>query len=279
MNEETAIRVEDISKTFLIPHELTNTFLERLARFEWKRKYEKFEALRDVSFEVNKGEFFGIIGRNGSGKSTLLKIIAGIYTPDKGKVKINGEISPFLELGVGFNPELSGRDNIHLNGTILGLSKKEIKARFDSIVAFSEMERFIDQKLKNYSSGMQVRLAFSVSIHTNKEILIMDEVLAVGDARFQLKCFGFFEEMIQAGKTILFVSHDSTSMRKYANRVLYLENGYPSFIGPAGEALSKYMKTEDIPEKKSEVVDEPKQASKGEAIEDPHRYIFTHFNP
>ena len=145
-----AIRVENVSKQFRIPHENRDTLRERLFNFSRKRTYEVFHALDDISFEIRKGEFFGIIGRNGSGKSTLLKILAGIYTPDSGKVTVNGEISPFLELGVGFNPELSGRDNIFLNGTILGLRKKEIQRKFDEIVAFSELERFIDQKMKNY---------------------------------------------------------------------------------------------------------------------------------
>jgi ABC-type polysaccharide/polyol phosphate transport system ATPase subunit len=246
MDPKTAITAEHISKTFIIPHEKSDTFRERLIRFEKKWNYELFDALKDVSFEVRKGEFFGIIGRNGSGKSTLLKILAGIYTPDKGKVTVNGEISPFLELGVGFNPELSGRDNIYLNGTILGLSKKEISARFDKIMEFSELERFIDQKLKNYSSGMQVRLAFSVAVNTNKDILMMDEVMAVGDTSFQAKCFKVFEDIIKSGKTIIFVSHDTVLMRKYAERVLYLESGQPSFIGSASEAVSKYMYTDLI---------------------------------
>jgi ABC-2 type transport system ATP-binding protein len=246
MDPETAITAEHISKSFLIPHEQSDTIRERFIHFRKKRHYELFDALTDVSFEVRKGEFFGIIGRNGSGKSTLLKILAGIYCPGKGKVTVNGEISPFLELGVGFNPELSGRDNIFLNGTILGLSGKEIRARFDRIMEFSELERFIDQKLKNYSSGMQVRLAFSVAVHTNRDILIMDEVMAVGDASFQAKCFRVFEEIIRSGKTIIFVSHDAASMQKYAGRVLYLEPGKPYFIGSAAEALTRYMHADMI---------------------------------
>jgi ABC-type polysaccharide/polyol phosphate transport system ATPase subunit len=241
MEKDTAIKAEHISKTFLVPREKGDTFREHLLHIRKKNRYESFHALQDVSFEIRKGEFFGIIGKNGSGKSTLLKILAGIYTPDKGNIVINGGVSPFIDLGVGFNPELSGRDNIHLKGTLLGLSGKEIRAKFDSIVDFSELGRFIDQKLKNYSGGMQVRLAFSVAIHANKDILLLDEVLAVGDASFQLKCFEVFEKIIKSGKTILFVSHDTVSMQKYAGRVLYLEAGKPSFTGTSNEALSRYM--------------------------------------
>jgi len=268
MDSEIAIRAEHISKTFLVPHEKGDTLRERLIHFQKKKRYEIFEALTDVSFEIKKGEFFGIIGRNGSGKSTLLKILAGIYTPDCGKITRNGEVSPFLELGVGFNPDLSGRDNIYLNGTILGLSKKEIRSKFKRIVDFSELDRFIDQKLKNYSSGMQVRLAFSVAIHANKDILIMDEVLAVGDAGFQLKCFEIFEEIINNGKTIIFVSHDTISIQKYSNRVLYLESGKPIIIGSPSQAISMYMYTDIVKDSQSiQTQDIASKSNKAEIIE------------
>ena len=256
MDSEIAIQALNVTKSFIIPHENINTLREKVIRFGRKNTYETFHALNNVSFEIKKGEFFGIIGRNGSGKSTLLKILAGIYTPDSGQVNINGAISPFLELGVGFNPELSGRDNIILNATILGMQKKEISKKFDEIVAFSELERFIDQKLKNYSSGMQVRLAFAVAINANKEILLMDEVIAVGDASFQVKCFENFEKIIKQGKTIIFVSHDSGSIQKFSNRVLYLESGSPLFIGSPSEALGLYMNSSIIRE----------QAEKNESI-------------
>lgn len=241
MNNDIAIKVEHVSKSFRIPQQRRNTIRERILSFHKKMTFETFNALEDISFEIRRGEFFGIIGRNGSGKSTLLKILAGIYTPDSGSVQVNGEISPFLELGVGFNPELSGKDNIYLNGTILGLTKKEIERKYNTIVEFSELERFIHLKLKNYSSGMQVRLAFSVAIHANKDILLMDEVLAVGDANFQVKCYQVFEDLIKAGKTIIFVSHDQGSIQKYCNNVLYLESGKPAFIGGPNEALSQYL--------------------------------------
>jgi lipopolysaccharide transport system ATP-binding protein len=246
MNQYTAIKVIGISKSFRIPQEKRNTIREHVTGFRKKMVYETFSALEDVSFEVKRGEFFSIIGRNGSGKSTLLKILAGIYSADNGRVIVNGEISPFLELGVGFNPELSGKDNIYLNGTILGLSKFELDRNYRKIVNFSELNRFIHLKVKNYSSGMQVRLAFSVAIHANKEILLMDEVLAVGDANFQVKCFNVFEDFIREGKTIIFVSHDMPTVQKYSDRVLYLESGKPSFVGRRDEAVSKYMYTDVI---------------------------------
>jgi ABC-2 type transport system ATP-binding protein len=241
MERETAIKAENISKSFLIPHRISDTFRERLVRFEWKMKYERLDALKDISFEAGRGEFFGIIGRNGSGKSTLLKILAGIYTADKGKLTINGQVSPFLELGVGFNMELSGRDNIFLNGTILGLSRKEIRSRFDSIVDFSEMGRFIDQKLKNYSSGMQVRLAFAIAIHANSGILLMDEVLAVGDANFQKKCLAEFDRYKREGKTVVLVSHDIATVRLSCDRVALLRNGEIVKIGNAEEVCNEYQ--------------------------------------
>ncbi|MCK9401341.1 MAG: ABC transporter ATP-binding protein [Bacteroidales bacterium] len=241
MNNDIVIKVEHVSKSFRIPQQRRNTIRERILSFSKKMTYETFNALEDVSFEIKKGEFFGIIGRNGSGKSTLLKILAGIYTPNKGSITINGEISPFLELGVGFNPELSGKDNIYLNGTLLGLTKKEIDRSYHKIVEFSELERFINLKVKNYSSGMHVRLAFSVAIHANKEILLMDEVLAVGDANFQVKCFEVFHKIIAEGRTIIFVSHDLSSIKKYSDRVLLLQNGSTNILGAPEEVIANYM--------------------------------------
>jgi ABC-2 type transport system ATP-binding protein len=169
-------------------------------------------------------------------------MLAGIYVPNKGSIKIKGRISPFLELGIGFNPELSGRDNIYLNGTVLGLTKKQIDEKFDSIVAFSELERFIDQKLKNYSSGMSVRLAFSVAVHANRDILLMDEVLAVGDANFKQKCLQKFEEYKAMGKTIVFVSHDIPSVEKYCDRAMLIRNGKIEKIGDTKEVVGEYIK-------------------------------------
>ena len=238
---DIAISVKNVSKTFKIPHEKVSSLRGAAVSVFKKKSYEEFKALDDVSFEVKKGEFFGIIGRNGSGKSTLLKILAGIYHPDKGKVHTNGRISPFLELGIGFNPELSGRDNVYLNATVLGLTKKEIDEKFDSIVKFSELERFIDQKLKNYSSGMQVRLAFSVSIHANREILLMDEVLAVGDSNFQKKCLREFGRYKSMNKTVILVTHDIATIQKYCDRALLLRNGKIVKIGKAEEVGDEYI--------------------------------------
>ena len=238
---QNAICVENVSKEFNIPHERINTLKSAFINIFRKNTYESFYALKDISFEVKKGEFFGIIGRNGSGKSTLLKILAGVYTKDKGTIKINGLVSPFLELGIGFNPELSGRDNIYLNATILGLSEKEIDEKLDSIIAFSELERFIDQKVKNYSSGMQVRLAFSVAIHANREILLMDEVLAVGDSNFQSKCLGEFNRYKEMGKTVILVTHDVGTIQRYCDRAMLLRNGEIVKIGKAEEVGNEYI--------------------------------------
>jgi ABC-type polysaccharide/polyol phosphate transport system ATPase subunit len=237
-----AIAVRNLSKTFFIPHEKISTLRSAFIRGFRKQSYEKFHALDDVSFTVKKGEFFGILGRNGSGKSTLLKILAGIYTSNTGEIDINGRISPFLELGIGFNPELSGRDNVYLNGTVLGLTKKQIDEKFNSIVGFSELERFIDQKIKNYSSGMQVRLAFSVAIHANRDILLMDEVLAVGDTNFQQKCIEEFNRYRELGKTVILVTHDMSTVERYCDRALLLRNGTVQFIGDPEEAVGLYMK-------------------------------------
>jgi len=238
---QIAISVKNVYKQFTIPHEKTDTLKGAFINLFRKNTYEKFFALKDVSFEVKKGEFFGILGRNGSGKSTLLKILAGVYTANQGSVHIHGLISPFLELGIGFNPELSGRDNIYLNATVLGLCEKEIDAKFDSIVAFSELERFIDQKVKNYSSGMQVRLAFSVAIHANREILLMDEVLAVGDSNFQSKCLREFARYKEMGKTVILVTHDIGTVQRYCDRAMLLRIGEVAKIGSAEEVGNEYI--------------------------------------
>jgi len=243
MNNENnvAIAVNNLSKTFKIPHNRISTLRGAFVSAFKNKAYEKFKALDKVSFEVKKGEFFGIIGRNGSGKSTLLKLLASIYTPDTGRIKINGRVSPFLELGIGFNPELSGRDNIYLNATVLGLTRKQIEEKFAKIVAFSELERFIDQKIKNYSSGMQVRLAFSVAIHANRDILLMDEVLAVGDTNFQQKCLEEFNKYRKQGRTVILVTHDMGTVQRHCDRALLLRNGKVVLIGNPLKAVEKYV--------------------------------------
>lgn len=274
MDKDIAISVKNVSKTFRIPHEKVSSLRgAAVSLFSRNKGYEEFKALDGVSFEVKKGEFFGIIGRNGSGKSTLLKILAGIYQPDKGKVHIDGRISPFLELGIGFNPELSGRDNVYLNATVLGLTKKEIDEKFDSIVKFSELERFIDQKLKNYSSGMQVRLAFSVSIHANREILLMDEVLAVGDSNFQSKCLEEFAKYKEMGKTVILVSHDIGTVQQYCDRAMLVRNGKIISIGNADDVGKEYvnqnMSDEEIRMVEEQILNENKDKIEVSAEEKP----------
>lgn len=234
-SKNIAISVHGISKTFKIPHERYNSLKQNAIHLfsSGRRSYKKFEAVKELTFDIYEGEFFGIVGRNGSGKSTLLKMLAGIYVPNTGRVKINGALSPFIELGVGFNPELSAHDNIYLNGAILGLTRKEIAAKFDDIISFAELEEFVDQKLKNYSSGMQVRLAFSIAIQAQSDILLVDEVLAVGDAAFQKKCMDVFSRLKKEGKTIVFVTHDMSNVEKFCDRVLVVENGKPlGLVGP-----------------------------------------------
>lgn len=241
MTKEAIIKVENLSKVFKLPHEKLSTVKQHFLSIFNKKGYEQFKALDSVSFEIKKGEFFGIIGANGSGKSTLLKILAQIYQPTSGKVTINGSLSPFIELGVGFNPELTARDNIFLNAAILGLTRKQTEEKFDEIVAFSELENFLDQKLKNFSSGMQVRLAFAIAIQAHADILLIDEVLAVGDASFQEKCLVLFRALKKEGKTIIFVSHALGVIEEFCDRCLLINKGKVSFLGESEEAIYKYM--------------------------------------
>ncbi len=224
-SDEIAIKVSGVSKSFKLPHEKNTSIKSLIVHPFRKRTYEKQEVLKNINFEIKKGEFFGIVGRNGSGKSTLLKLLAGIYSPDKGHIQINGKLTPFIELGVGFNPELTGRENVFLNGALLGFNRKDMTAMYQEIVDFAEIEKFMDQKLKNYSSGMQVRLAFSIAIRANSEILLLDEVLAVGDAAFQQKCYDYFEELKRNKKTVILVSHDMGAVTRFCNRAIYLKDG------------------------------------------------------
>jgi ABC-2 type transport system ATP-binding protein len=240
MKPETVISVKNITKTFRISRHKIDSMRSAFINAFRQKQYEEFKALDNVSLEVKKGEFLGIIGRNGSGKSTLLKILAGVYTADSGEVIINGRISPFLELGIGFNLDLSGRDNIYLNGTVLGLSNRELRECFDSIVDFSEISRFIDQQVKNYSSGMKQRLAFSVAIHANREILLMDEVLAVGDIPFQEKCFDVFRTLKKNGKTIILVTHSMKMVTEFCDRALILDRYKIVNEGDPDKIVSEY---------------------------------------
>lgn len=226
-NNEIVISAKNIHKDFYLPHENTNSLKASIVNvFKPKDKgIDTQHALKGITFEVKKGEFFGIVGRNGSGKSTLLKILAQIYQPSKGSVKTKGKLVPFIELGVGFNPELTGRENVYLNGALLGFSKDEIKEKYDEIVEFAELEEFMDQKLKNYSSGMQVRLAFSVAIQADGDILLLDEVLAVGDEAFQRKCNNYFAEIKKSDKTIVLVTHSMESVRRYCTKAILIKDG------------------------------------------------------
>jgi ABC-type polysaccharide/polyol phosphate transport system ATPase subunit len=219
------VQVQDVSKTFALPHQRYSTLKERALHPFRSRAFEELRALENVSFNIDEGEFFGIVGRNGSGKSTLLKCLAGIYGVDNGTVDVYGQLSPFIELGVGFNADLTARDNVVLNATMLGLTRRQARERFDDIIAFAELESFLDLKLKNYSSGMSVRLAFSVAIQVDADILLIDEVLAVGDAAFQQKCFDEFHRLKAAGKTIVFVTHDMGSVERFCDRAMLLERG------------------------------------------------------
>jgi ABC-2 type transport system ATP-binding protein len=238
--QESAVKVTHVNKKFVVPHERHNSLKQTVFAMLRPRKSSVFNALQDISFEVKQGEFYGIIGRNGSGKSTLLKILAQIYQPTKGKVEINGRLSPFIELGVGFNMELTGRENVYLNGIILGLTRPEIDGLFDAIVTFAELEDFIDQKLKNYSSGMQVRLAFSIAIRAHRGILLIDEVLAVGDSAFQKKCFQSFYDLKKNGNTIIFVTHDMSAIKRFCDRVLIIDKGKQITITDPDEAERIY---------------------------------------
>jgi ABC-type polysaccharide/polyol phosphate transport system ATPase subunit len=226
-----AVSIEGVSKTFRLPHQQYSTLKERALHPFRSTDYDELHAVKDVSVEIATGEFFGIVGRNGSGKSTLLKCIAGIYGVDAGRISIAGRLSPFIELGVGFNMDLTARDNVIINAIMLGLSRRQARARFDEVIAFAELEEFIDLKLKNYSSGMLVRLAFATSIEVDAEILLIDEVLAVGDAAFQQKCFEQFYRLKREGRTIVFVSHDMYSVERFCDRAMLMERGSMVQIG------------------------------------------------
>ena len=236
---DTAVVVDDVWKRFRIFHE-RNQYLKASVLRGRRARYEEFWALKGVSFEVKKGEVFGIIGENGSGKSTLLKCLAGILRPERGTIQANGRLAALLELGAGFHPELSGRENIALNAAILGFGRKEIASRFDEIVEFSGLERFIDTPVKNYSSGMYVRLGFSVAINVDPDILVIDEVLGVGDAAFSQKCSEKFAELRNSGKTLIIVTHDLGSIRSLCDRAVWLQYGTMREVGSPGEVVDDY---------------------------------------
>jgi ABC-type polysaccharide/polyol phosphate transport system ATPase subunit len=235
-----AITVSHLNKRFRIPLDRSATLKYRFTHWRSAARYRDFYALQDVSFEVPPGQFLGITGPNGCGKSTLLKILTRIYEPDGGQLAVNGEVASFLELGVGFNPELTARENIFLGGAILGLARAQLVKKVDAILHFADLEEFADLKLKNYSSGMSVRLAFSVAILAKAEILLMDEVLAVGDANFQAKCFDVFARYRREGRTIVLVTHDLTTLENQCERVLLMQHGRIIKDGPPAEVTALY---------------------------------------
>ncbi len=239
--KEIAVKVEHVSKSFKLPTEATKSFRTTLVnRFRGIKGFTEQRVLKDINFDVHKGDFFGIVGRNGSGKSTLLKIISQIYVPEKGQVTVDGKMVSFIELGVGFNPELTGRDNVYMNGAMLGFTQEEVDGMYNDIVSFAELHEFMNQKLKNYSSGMQVRLAFSVAIKAQGDVLILDEVLAVGDEAFQRKCNDYFMERKASGKTTILVTHDMGAVKKYCNRAVLIEDGLVKAYGNPDDVANQY---------------------------------------
>jgi ABC-type polysaccharide/polyol phosphate transport system ATPase subunit len=236
-----AIEVHGLEKTFRIPKHQVQTLKERALHPFRRTEYDELNVLRGISFEIPAGEFFGIVGRNGSGKSTLLKCMAGIYRADAGTIKVAGRLSPFIELGVGFNPDLTARDNVLINAVMMGLTPAQARDRFDDIIAFAELEQFIDMKLKNYSSGMQVRLAFAVMVQSGADVLLIDEVLAVGDAAFQQRCLDEFHRLRDEGRTIVLVTHDMTMVERFCHRALLLTDGEIEMIGDPHDVGRRYI--------------------------------------
>ena len=251
-DKKIAVKVDHVSKFFKLPTEATQSLRTNLVNyFKGIKGYREQYVLKDIDFEVKEGDFFGIVGRNGSGKSTLLKIISQIYVPERGSVTVNGKMVSFIELGVGFNPELTGRENVYMNGAMLGFTPEEIDVMYDDIVEFAELDDFMNQKLKNYSSGMQVRLAFSVAIKAQGDVLILDEVLAVGDEAFQRKCNDYFLERKKSGKTTILVTHDMGAVKKYCNKAILIEDGLVKTIGDPFDVANQYSvdNTESLVEK------------------------------
>lgn len=237
-----AIKVEDLSKTFRLPTQRVDSLKERVVHPFAGGEFRELRALNGISFDVRRGEFFGIVGRNGSGKSTLLKLLASIYRPDGGRILMAGRLAPFIELGVGFNQELTARENVVLNGVMMGLTPRETRRRLDAVIAFAELEEFVDLKLKNYSSGMLVRLSFSLMLQVDADIMLIDEVLAVGDASFQQKCADAFHDMKGAGKTIILVTHDMPVVEEYCDRAMLISDGDIQLIGDPAEVGRRYLR-------------------------------------
>ncbi len=240
MSDETAIKVHNLHKSFDLAENKNTSLKQLFVNIGKKNKKKRQKVLKGINFEIKKGEFFGIVGRNGSGKSTLLKLIAGVYTPDSGVIEVNGNLTPFIELGVGFNHELSGRDNVYLSASLLGFTRKQVDEIYDDIVDFSELHEHMDQKLKNYSSGMQVRLAFAIAVKAKNDILVFDEVLAVGDEAFQQKCVNIFEEYKRNKQTVVFVTHDMAAVKHFCDRAILLNEGEIEISGSIDEVVDRY---------------------------------------
>ena len=249
--------INNLTKSFKIPLEASSGIKQKLINILKGRKgYRVFTPLKDIDFTINEGDFFGIVGRNGSGKSTLLKTIAGIYTPNSGSVEVGGSLVPFIELGVGFNPELTGRENVFLNGALLGFSHDEMEAMYDKIVDFAELGDFMEERLKNYSSGMQVRLAFSIAIRPHADILLLDEVLAVGDEAFQKKCYAYFDKLKREKRTVILVTHDMSAVERFCNKAVFIEDGKVKMIGKPYRIAAAYSRSNIKSYNESEGLDE-----------------------
>ena len=242
MDAPVVIEAREVEKTFQIPHHRVDTFKERALHPLARGGDRELRALRGVSFDVHQGEFFGIVGRNGSGKSTLLKIMSSIYRADAGRIRVAGRLAPFIELGVGFNPELTSRENVVLNGVMMGLGRREARRRLDAVLDFAELREFVDLKLKNYSSGMMVRLAFAVMVEADADIMLVDEVLAVGDASFAQKCMDVFRAKREAGRTIVLVTHDMATVQSFCDRALLLHDGELRYLGDPEETALRYYR-------------------------------------
>lgn len=273
------IRADDVGKTFQIPHQRVDSVKERFVHPLSRPDYRELRALRGVSFEVHQGEFFGIVGRNGSGKSTLLKIMASIYRADRGRLQIAGRLAPFIELGVGFNPELTSRENVVLNGVLMGLTRQEARRRLDAVLDFAELQEFADLKLKNYSSGMMVRLAFSVMVEADADIMLIDEVLAVGDAAFAQKCMDVFRARRESGRTVVLVTHDMATVQSFCDRAMLLHLGELRYLGDPEETALRYYRlnfaghdggerlAQDIPDVNVRMIDAWLENPRGERVE------------
>ena len=236
------ISVSDLHKTFVVPDQKVDTLKERMVHPLRRTSQRQLKALQGISFEVHQGEFFGIVGRNGSGKSTLLKVLASIYRADRGRIRLAGRLAPFIELGVGFNPELTARENVELNGVMMGLTRREARRRLDAVLDFAELTQFTDLKLKNYSSGMMVRLAFAVMVQADADVMLVDEVLAVGDAAFAQKCTDVFTDKRNAGKTLVLVTHDMAAVQAFCDRALLIHDGRQRYLGDPEEAALRYYR-------------------------------------